>query len=203
MFTRSNLKLLALLVLIPALISIACGGSTIVGNSVEATVANPTLPPKETASQAPTLPAKEITAPAPSPTASPIPLPTSTATPSVPPLEVVTGRDYISYDYLNIVGEVINNTDEWFDFVKVVATFYDSDNKVLGSDFTYTELDELPPQGKGVFVLTSDVGGAADSVASYKLQVQGKKEQHPPIKVWRLELTGSTASMTTIIWLER
>ena len=180
MLTKSNLKVLSLLVLVPVLISIACGGSTTVGNSVDATVANPTLPPKETASQAPTLPAKEITVSTPSPTVSPIPLPTSTATPSVPSLEVVAGRDYISYDYLHVVGEVINNTGEWFDFVEVVATFYDSDNKVLGSDFSYIALDKLPPHGKGVFDLVSDVGGAVDLVASYKLQVQGNEGAAPP-----------------------
>ncbi len=184
MFHRDNNLLILAAILVMLIISLACGGTTTVGGSAEATVANLTEPisneitPPLTATDQ--KPISNTVSPAiPTFTPSIVP-PTNTPTPSVPPLEVVAGRDYIRYGYLHIVGEVINNTDYWYDFVKVVATFYDSDGKVLGSDFTYIELDELPPHGKGVFVLSSDVGDAAASVVSYKLQVQGNQGASPP-----------------------
>jgi len=88
-------------------------------------------------------------------------------------LEVRGGRMYVSYDYLHVVGDVTNTTDDAYEYVKVVATFYDADGEMLGADYTYTEMDIVPPHGVGVFNLSGDVGGAATDVATYTLQVEG------------------------------
>jgi len=106
--------------------------------------------------------------------------PTSTPTLSVPILEVYPGRDFISYDYFHIVGEVKNNTNSWMDFVQIAATLYDESGNILGTDFTYLMQDMLAPNSTGVFDLLSNVGGKASSVASYKLQVQGRESENPP-----------------------
>lgn len=97
----------------------------------------------------------------------------------VPGLEVRAGYEYISYDYYHIVGEVINETDQWFESVKVVATLYDAEGNPIGADYTYTHLDHLPPHDVGVFTLATDAGGKAASVTSYQLQVEGMPSSGP------------------------
>lgn len=99
---------------------------------------------------------------------------------SVAPLEVCAGRAYLSYNYLNIVGEVVNNTEQWYEFVKIVATLYDTDKNMLGTAYTYIELDKLAPLDTGVFKLSNKVGGLATSVVSYELQVQGRPTSKSP-----------------------
>lgn len=99
---------------------------------------------------------------------------------SVAPLKVCAGRDYLRSNYLNIVGEVINNTEQWYEYVKVVATFYDANKNMLGTGYTYIQLDKLAPLDTGAFKLSSKVGGLATTVASYKLQVQGRPTNELP-----------------------
>jgi hypothetical protein len=95
-------------------------------------------------------------------------------------LEVRAGREYLSYGYLHIVGEVVNETDDWLEYVKVVATYYDADGKMIGTDYTYTALDMVGPRDVGVFDLSGDVGGMAADVDSYKLQVEADPTSEIP-----------------------
>ena len=48
-------------------------------------------------------------------------------------------------DY-HVVGEVKNaSPTDSMNYVKIVATFYDNTGKVVGTDFTYTNVDVLRP----------------------------------------------------------
>lgn len=74
--------------------------------------------------------------------------------------------------YPCVVGEVINNSDSMVDFVKAIATFYDSEGKVIGSDTTYVTLDSpgLAPHQSLPFELSNN----DMPFSSYKLDVTGK-----------------------------
>lgn len=103
----------------------------------------------------------------PAPTPS---LPTATPTPSLPQLEILSHQSYVDDGWFHIVGEVRNNSDTPMEFVKIVATLYDDAGQVVGTDFTYTEIDVIPPGGKSPFETGTDEWEGA---TNYKLQVQG------------------------------
>ena len=87
-------------------------------------------------------------------------------------LEVVNSHSYIGgSDWLHIVGEVENRADHIFKSIKVVATFYDSSGKVIGTDFGYTDIDAALPGEKVPFTLATD---EIRNYEKYKLQVQGR-----------------------------
>ena len=46
---------------------------------------------------------------------------------------------------MHIVGEVINKSFQPIRFVEITATFYDSNNRVIGTDFTFTNPSTLQP----------------------------------------------------------
>jgi hypothetical protein len=52
-------------------------------------------------------------------------------------VEVKSHKKTTEYGYSAIVGEVMNNTQRPASFVKVTATYYDKNNEVAGTDFTY------------------------------------------------------------------
>ena len=60
----------------------------------------------------------------------------------------------ISNGILHVIGEVINESNQTARFVKVVATFYDQNNQVIGTDYTYTTLSELSPGQKSPFEIS-------------------------------------------------
>jgi len=106
--------------------------------------------------------------PIPSPTPSPMPTPTPTVAPTKP--EILSHSSYIdSLGYFNVVGEVKNTLPSNIKYVKIVTTSYDAQKKVIGTAFTYTELDILKPNQKSPFELSS----YPDKIdpASYKLKV--------------------------------
>jgi hypothetical protein len=54
-------------------------------------------------------------------------------------------------DY-HVVSEVRNNSPtDSMNYVKIVSTFYDNTGKVVGTDFTYTNVDVLRPAEKSSF----------------------------------------------------
>ena len=57
-------------------------------------------------------------------------------------------------DYLNIVGEVNNNTDNNLRFVEINVNIYDAAGLLLDTDFTFTLLDNLPAGEKTCFHLS-------------------------------------------------
>jgi len=73
--------------------------------------------------------------------------------------------------YFNVVGEVLNSGGSNIKDVMVVATFYDGSNKVIGTAFTYTELDIIPANISAPFDILTYPNKIQP--ASYKLAVQG------------------------------
>jgi hypothetical protein len=74
--------------------------------------------------------------------------------------------------YLHIVGEVENGLSRSIDFVKVTGTFYDASNKVIGTDFTFTDPDTLEAGETAPFDLTLYTDAVDPSeVTTYKLRV--------------------------------
>jgi len=81
--------------------------------------------------------------------------PPTTTTPTVKP-EILSYSSYFSsIGYFTIVGEVKNNLQSNINFVKITATFYDNQKNVIGTDFTYTDLDIIKPNQKSPFELSS------------------------------------------------
>ncbi|APH39485.1 hypothetical protein BHR79_08330 [Methanohalophilus halophilus] len=83
--------------------------------------------------------------------------------------EILSSSSYIEYDDFHLVGEVRNNLDQNIEYVKIIGTFYNEYNEVIGTDYTYTDIDILKPGQKSPFELTT----YPDSFipASYKLQL--------------------------------
>jgi hypothetical protein len=58
-----------------------------------------------------------------------------------------------SRDYLHVVGEIKNNYPSTTTFVRIVGTFYDINNQVIGTQFTYSNPSDICPGEKAPFVL--------------------------------------------------
>jgi hypothetical protein len=83
--------------------------------------------------------------------------------------------------YYHVVGEVRNNSPtDSMNYVKVVSTFYDDAGKVVGTDFTYTNVDVLRPAEKSSFEIILNDVTQSQKVSSYKLSVSGDKTQTLP-----------------------
>lgn len=78
-------------------------------------------------------------------------------------------------DYYAIVGEVENNGDRDVNFVKVVATFYDEKDQVIGTAYTYTSLDSISPGGTSPFELSSFPRSI--NPTRYDIQVQAQIQE--------------------------
>ena len=70
------------------------------------------------------------------------------------PIKIASSNDFIdSLGFLHVVGEVENNSPSNIQFVKVSGTFYDSNNQVVATDFTYTNPSDIGPGQKAPFQL--------------------------------------------------
>jgi hypothetical protein len=71
----------------------------------------------------------------------------------------------------HIVGEVMNESSEILDMVKVVATLYDMNNQVVGTDSTYLEINNnFYPGEKSPFKITiSNDDAPIHQLSSYTL----------------------------------
>lgn len=107
----------------------------------------------------------------PKPTKTPA-QPTSSPTPSKPDLEILSHQSYVDNGWYHIVGEVQNNTNTPMEYVKIAATLYNDDKKVVGTDYTYTILEVIPPGGKSPFETGTDKW---EGTTNYKLQSEGSE----------------------------
>ena len=88
-------------------------------------------------------------------------------------LRVKSSSDSIdSLGFLKIVGEIENTSTNSAQFVQIIATYYDAQNNVIGTDFTFTQVTTLQAGTTASFELSSYPRQLRP--ASYKLQVQGK-----------------------------
>ncbi len=107
------------------------------------------------------------------PTQSGAEVPTS-PTSVAPVLEFLSHTSYSDGAWYFIVGEIRNNSTQPMASVKIVATLYDGSGNVVGTDYTYTELDVIPPGGKSPFETGTDQWEGA---TNYRLQVQGSSSE--------------------------
>ena len=71
---------------------------------------------------------------------------------SKPVLKVIVGRfNRDEFGYCHVYGEVKNVGLEDAEFVKVIAAFYDKDENIVGSSFTYTNPSSIPAGGSAPF----------------------------------------------------
>ena len=77
----------------------------------------------------------------------------------------------------HIVGEVQNNGSETAKFVEVSATLYDSNNKVIGTESTFTKPSDIEPGQKAPFEVTVGtdkvMGGDLSIIDHYAVQASG------------------------------
>lgn len=116
---------------------------------------------------------------------------TVVAPPRKPEIKGVT--TYYEAGYFYIVGEVLNTTNSNINFVKVVATFYDEAGTVIGTGFTYTELDIIPPNDAVPFKISS----YPDKIqpASYKLSSDYNTTSEEPFAGLSIKSHSATISM--------
>jgi hypothetical protein len=76
-------------------------------------------------------------------------------------------------DYSEIVGEVINHSSITAEFVKIVATFRNPMGVVIGTDFTYTDIDIIQAGSTAPFKLSTYPHKISPPI-SYDLQVQAR-----------------------------
>ncbi|MGH9981847.1 MAG: hypothetical protein ACRD6U_09885, partial [Nitrososphaeraceae archaeon] len=59
-------------------------------------------------------------------------------------LTILSHDSYInSVGNMHIIGEVVNNASNSAEYVKIIGTFYNNNNKVVGTSFTFTEPSDL------------------------------------------------------------
>ena len=143
-----------------------------------APTSTPEITPTPTSTSVPTSVPTSTPEITPTPTPTPIPIPTITPETTKEP-EILSSKSYIDdLGYFNVVGEVKNTLSTNINYVKITATFYDAQKKVIGTAFTYTELDILKPNQKSAFELSS----YPDMIepASRKLKVSYKETGNEP-----------------------
>jgi hypothetical protein len=83
--------------------------------------------------------------------------------------------------YYHVVGEVRNNSPtDSMNYVKIVSTFYDNTRRVVGTDFTYTNVDVLRPAEKSSFEIILNDATQSQKVNSYKLSASADKTEALP-----------------------
>jgi hypothetical protein len=97
---------------------------------------------------------------------------------------------YDSLDALWVVGEVENIGDMATDFTKVTATFYDSSNQVIDSDYGYADLDVLLPDRKSPFSILFLESQGSLNVHNYTLSVSW--DDQPAGKTEGIEILSSS-----------
>jgi hypothetical protein len=61
--------------------------------------------------------------------------------------------------------------------VEVISTLYDSAGKVVGTEFTFTNVDVLMPGGKSSFDIVLTDAQQSEKISNYKLSVSGDKTE--------------------------
>jgi hypothetical protein len=105
------------------------------------------------------------------PPASPsytIPYNPSLTQPTDVPPRILSDNNYVdNIGTLHIVGEVINESYQSVSYVRITATFYDSNNSVIGTDFTFTSPSTLQPGQRAPFDLTISEGSVPTYLMAY------------------------------------
>jgi SLAP domain-containing protein len=91
-------------------------------------------------------------------------------------LTISSHNSYInSIGHMHVIGEVQSNTPNVIQYVKVTGTFYDNNNKVVGTSFTYTDPKDLAPGENAPFdLILTDASIPIDQIEKYTLKVSGQ-----------------------------
>lgn len=86
-------------------------------------------------------------------------------------LKVLSMSSFLdSVGYFHVVGEIENNTPDVAKFVKATGTFYDSNNQVVATDFTYTSPTDLAPGDKAPFeIILSSASVPLSQIDHYRV----------------------------------
>ena len=114
----------------------------------------------------------------------------STSPPMPAKLEAEGITTYFDMGYCYVVGEVLNTTNSNIRFVKVVATFYDGAGTVIGTNFTYTELNIIIPNDMSPF----EVSSYPDKIqpASYRLDIEYSTTSEQPLTGLRIQSSSAS-----------
>jgi hypothetical protein len=84
---------------------------------------------------------------------------------------ILSSNSYVdSIGNMHIVGEVINESPQPMYLVMVTATFYDTTNRVIGTEFTYADPGALQPGERAPFDIDVFQGSIPmNLIASYTL----------------------------------
>lgn len=70
-------------------------------------------------------------------------------------VQILSQSSFVVIGYTNVVGEVKNIGPQNLDFVQVTVTFYDGQNNVIGTAFSFTSMRILTPNQKSPFKVIS------------------------------------------------
>lgn len=123
----------------------------------------------------------------------------------VQPVHAATDVDILSHTgyfdslgYYHVVGEVQNTGDQAVGFVKITATFYDSSDVVIDTEFTYTMLSVLLPSRKSPFDVILFDAVQSTKVDHYSLSVSYSSTSPKPLG---LEILSHSAYVDSIGWM--
>ncbi|MDX1813474.1 MAG: FxLYD domain-containing protein, partial [Candidatus Bathyarchaeia archaeon] len=106
--------------------------------------------------------------------------PSPTSPPPTSNLQILSSSTYINSLGIHIVGELKNNLTSNIEYVKLVVTFYDSENVVIGADYSYADIDILEPNQTSPFELSSYP--YVISPASYKISMEYRETTDEPFE---------------------
>jgi hypothetical protein len=113
-------------------------------------------------------------------------------------VSAVSSGSYVdSIGWYNVVGEVRNNARITFDSVQIIATFYDTTNQVVGTSYTYANIDSIRPGEKSPFHLILFDTEQSPKITSYRLLVIGDTGKAKPAT---LQLRVGESFYDTIGW---
>jgi hypothetical protein len=125
-----------------------------------------------------------------------------TATVSASGISILSSSSFTDdLGYYHVVGEVRNNSPtNSMNYIKIVSTFYDNTRRVVGIDFTYTNVDVLRPAERSSFEIILTNAAQSQKVSSYKLFASGGKTQALPASLKPDELWSTILSFSTKIY---
>ena len=104
-------------------------------------------------------------------------------------VQVLSGSTWVDeFGYLNIAGEILNNTASNREYVQITATFYDSANRVVGAAYTFTDDEIVKSRARSPFKIVDEVPAGYHH---YKLGVSSRVTSAAP--VGGLALTGGVS----------
>jgi len=88
-------------------------------------------------------------------------------------LTILSHDSYInSAGNMHIIGEVENNTPDIAEYVKVIGTLYDNNDKMVGTSFTFTSPSDLAPDEKAPFdLIIQDTTVPIEQIERYTLKI--------------------------------